>query len=202
MARRSDHTPEELRELLITQGHQLLAETGFAKFSGREAAKRAGYSVGTIYNVFGSLDGYKAALNTRTFEFWADYLQEKLSNAGDDRIAALVRGYFDFAVEHENLWTAIYEHRLPDTVSLSEDDRTTRRMLTKIVAKEIAAATDLTEEGTLSALTHSLVATVHGHCSFMVSGSFALMYETDPVGAALQRVRESLDAASPAKKST
>ncbi len=57
MGRRSDHTPQQLRDLLIDHGHKLMAEVGYARFSGREVAKRAGYSVGTIYNVFGSLDG-------------------------------------------------------------------------------------------------------------------------------------------------
>ncbi|MEO0642572.1 MAG: helix-turn-helix domain-containing protein, partial [Pseudomonadota bacterium] len=61
MGRRSDHTANELRQLLIECGHKLIAERGFAKFSGREAARRAGYTVGTLYNVFGSLDGYFSA---------------------------------------------------------------------------------------------------------------------------------------------
>lgn len=198
MARRSDHSPEELRELLRREGHRLLAETGFAKFSGREAAKRAGYSVGTIYNVFGSLDSYITALNTRTFELWADHLRRKLSHlhAHEDRIAALVSGYFDFATTHANLWTAIYDHRLPPGAELSDADRSTRGELTRIVANEIASAVGPLDDEALAALTRSLVATVHGHCSFMVTGSFALMGEASPEGAALARVRESLAAAA------
>lgn len=198
MARRSDHTPDELRELLVSQGHRLLAETGFARFSGREAAKRAGYSVGTIYNVFGSLDGYITALNTRTFANWADHLRMKLSQveAQDDRIAALVSGYFDFATTHANLWTAIYDHRLPPGTDITEADRAMRSELTKIVAREIASAVGGLDDDALGTLTRSLIATVHGHCSFMVTGSFALMQERDPEGSALARVRESLAAAA------
>jgi hypothetical protein len=40
----------------------------------------------------------------------------------------------------------------------------------------------------------SLIAVVHGHCSYVVSGTFALLEESDPVGSALARVRECLAA--------
>ena len=44
-------------------------------------------------------------------------------------------------------------------------------------------------------LVRSLVATVHGHCSFAVTGSWAAMGQTDVEAVALARVRESLAAA-------
>ncbi len=40
----------------------------------------------------------------------------------------------------------------------------------------------------------SLIATVHGHSDYVISGSFALLDENDPVGSALARVRECLAA--------
>ena len=56
MARRSDHSRSELSEIIVEEGHSLMAQSGFAAFSAREVARRIGYSVGTIYNVFDSLD--------------------------------------------------------------------------------------------------------------------------------------------------
>ena len=97
MGRRSDHSREELEALILAEGHRLMAETGYARFSAREVAKRIGYSIGTIYNVFGSLDALLLAINSRTFALWAAWLRDKLAVAGEDRIAALVAGYFDFA---------------------------------------------------------------------------------------------------------
>jgi hypothetical protein len=44
-------------------------------------------------------------------------------------------------------------------------------------------------------LARSLVATVHGHCTFALTGAFALMGEDRPMETALARVRESLEAA-------
>ena len=42
----------------------------------------------------------------------------------------------------------------------------------------------------------SLVAVVHGHCIFAINGTFALLGEPDPEGAALARVRDALRAPS------
>ena len=194
MARRSDHTRPELRSLFVDEGHRHLAEVGFAKFSAREVAKRIGYSVGTIYNVFGSVDALLVAINTRTFTLWTEHLRTRLAEPGGDRIRTLVEGYFAFASDHPNLWMSIYDHRLPDGMAMPDEDAADRAELTRIVAAEIAAALPAVEQVDLPRLTHSLVATVHGHCSFALTGTFALLGENDPVASALARVREVLAA--------
>jgi AcrR family transcriptional regulator len=194
MGRRSDHTREELQELILAEGQRLLAELGYARFSAREVAKRIGYSIGTIYNVFGSHDALLTALNSRTFLLWAQTLRERLAGAGEDRIGALVRGYFDFAQGNPNLWMAIYDHRLAQDVEVPDQYRLLRAGLTDIVEEEIARALPHLDRKAIAALTRSLVATVHGHCAFALTGTFRLLGEEDPRGAALARVREILAA--------
>lgn len=192
MGRRSDHSREELEALTLEAGHALMAEAGFARFSAREVAKRVGYSIGTLYNVWGSLDRLLIAINTRTFELWADELRAALAGAGRDRIAALVHGYFAFARAHTNLWTAIYDHRLPPGTAMPDEDEARRTALTEIVVAEIAAELGRGDSDEVRALARSLIATVHGHCSLELTGSFELMGERDAEAAALARVRESL----------
>ncbi|MXO67138.1 TetR/AcrR family transcriptional regulator [Altericroceibacterium endophyticum] len=194
MGRRSDHSREELRALFIAQGHALMAEKGLAAFSGREVAKRAGYSVGTIYNVFGSLDQLIAAINSHTFLIWAEFLRQRLESAGEDRIRALVEGYFEFALENPRIWSAIYDHRLAEGEVLGEIEHSHRVELTAIVETEVRAVLPGGGGPETPRFARSLIATVHGHCSYLVSGSFALLEESDPVGSALDRVRECLAA--------
>ncbi|MGZ8347481.1 MAG: TetR/AcrR family transcriptional regulator, partial [Allosphingosinicella sp.] len=79
--------------------------------------------------------------------------------------------------------------RIPD------DFAARRRALTGIVEEEVARALPAAKSGRAPALARSLVATVHGHCFFALNGTFALLGEPDPRGAALARVRESLAAA-------
>jgi len=172
-----------------------MAEQGYARFSAREVAKRNGYSIGTIYNVFGSLDALLLAINSRTFTLWAAWLRDKLAAAGEDRIAALVAGYFDFAARNPHLWMAIYDHRLPAGVEMPDDYRRKRAGLTGIVEEEIARVLPPEARDRAPALARSLVAVVHGHCEFALNGTFALLGEEQPEQAALARVREALVAA-------
>ncbi|WP_294050504.1 TetR/AcrR family transcriptional regulator [Sphingomonas sp.] len=192
VARRSDHTREELQELILAEGQRLLAEVGYSGFSAREVAKRIGYSIGTIHNVFGGHDALLTALNSQTFVLWARALGEKLAVAGPDRIAALVEGYFDFAEDNPNLWMAIYDHRLPAGMEIPEQYRVLRAGLTDIVEREVATALPGKPLPEIEALTRSLVATVHGHCAFALTGTFRLLGVDDPRGAALARVTEIL----------
>jgi AcrR family transcriptional regulator len=193
MGRRSDHSRDELEELILATGQAVMGEGGFARFSGREVAKRIGYSIGTIHNVCGNHDRLVTAINTRTFGLWAQYLRDRLAHAGEDRIAALVEGYFGFARDNTNLWAAIYEHR-PAQAELSESDHQRRGELTAIVVEEVARALNRQPDDQTAALARSLIATVHGHCSFALTGAWATMGGEAPERDALSRVREALSA--------
>lgn len=195
MGRRSDHSRAELRDLMLAAAHDHLAETGFARFSAREVAKRVGYTIGSVYNVFGSLDALMIAVNTCTFGQWVTHLEAALAASGEDRIKALVEGYFSFAEAHPPLWMAIYDHRLPPGMAMPEADARERARLTGLVEEEVARFLARPRDAETERLTRSLIAIVHGHCSFALTGTFALLGERDAAGLALARVREVLAAA-------
>ena len=199
MGRRSDHTRSELETLFVDEGRRQLAEVGLAKFSARDVAKRAGYSIGTVYNVFGSYDGLMVAINARTLRLWARDLRERLAAADPaGRIEALVRGYFEFAEENPKSWIAVYEHHMADGGPAPQWYQDVAAEIMGIVAAEIAAALPSPDPAKAIALARSLVATVHGHCVFALYRTFDLLGETAPAEAALARVREALAAAGAA----
>ncbi|MEN5147031.1 TetR/AcrR family transcriptional regulator [Brevundimonas diminuta] len=169
-----------------------MAQVGFSRFSAREVAKRVGYSIGTLYNVFGTLDQLLIAINTRTFQLWADEVRQALDHSGPDRIRCLVEAYFGFARAHTNIWRAIYEHHLPPDVALTDLQNQKRGELTAIIVDEVTAALPDSASPFAPRLARSLIAVVHGHCVFELSGSFGLMNIDDPVELALDRVREGL----------
>lgn len=182
--------------MIVIEGYRHMAEVGFAHFSAREVAKRIGYSIGTLYNVFGSYDRLVFAINTRTFQLWADDMRARLDGVTHDRIGVLVSGYFAFAQANRNIWTAIYDHHMPLDEIVPDSQNAQRGALTDIVVQEIAAVLPRHSKAEAARLARSLVATVHGHCTFALNGSFALMGETRPLDLALARVREALAAAS------
>jgi AcrR family transcriptional regulator len=192
MGRRSDHSRAELEELILQAGEAHLSEAGFAGFSAREVAKRVGYSIGTIYNVFGSYDRLILAINARTLRAWAAFLHLRLEREPGDRLAALVHGYFDFAAENRNRWMALYDHRMGDESELPDEFVAAFAALIALIQAEVAVARADAREEEISALTGSLVAIAHGHCMFVLNGTHALFGEWSPREAALARIREAL----------
>jgi AcrR family transcriptional regulator len=195
MGRRSDHTRSELKQLFVEEGRRQLGGVGLNGFSARDVAKRVGYSIGTVYNVFGSYDGLILAINAHTLDLWTAYLKARLAEAGEDRIACMVRAYFEFAAANPKTWIAIYEHHMADGGPAPDWYQASVAELMGVVGGEIAAVLPGVDPARTAGLARSLVATVHGHCVFALYNTFHLLGETHPEEAALARVREALAAA-------
>jgi AcrR family transcriptional regulator len=192
MGRRSDHSRAELRELILAEGHRQIGDAGYAAFSARAVAKAIGYTVGTIYNVFGTHDALILAINARTVEQWTADLRRRLEDVEGDRIAALVRGYFEFALSNRHAWAAIYDHRLADPADIPDWYVTVVGELTGTMRREVQRVLPDASREDVAALSRSLLASVHGHCVFALNGTFAQLGEAAPLDAALARVREAI----------
>lgn len=171
-----------------------MLEVGFARFSAREVAKRVGYSIGTLYNVFGSYDGLILAINGRTLELWRAHLEARLMDMEDkgDRLTAAINAYFEFAIINRHAWAALYDFRLPDDVDPPAQYIAKVSAIMSLVEWEIAAALPAERRTDAPALTRSLLATVHGHCFFTLNGTFRMLGEDDPLAAARERVADTL----------
>lgn len=194
MGRRSDHTRPELREMIVSEGHRQISEVGFARFSAREVAKRIGYTVGTLYNVFGSYDQLLLAINGRTLDLWLANLEKRLAGVAAGRLETAIRAYFAFALEHRHAWTALYDFRLPEDEEMPEIYRAKVEAITGLIVREIAAELPEALADAAPRLAPSLLAVVHGHCFFAMNGTFDLLGEDDPVARALERVEDALAA--------
>ncbi|TWH79209.1 TetR/AcrR family transcriptional regulator [Novosphingobium taihuense] len=192
MGRRSDHSRDELREIAVAAGHRHMEEVGFAHFSAREVAKRIGYSIGTIYNVFGSYDALILAINGRTLALWRDHLVRRLADVQQDRLRQAIAAYFEFATTHRHAWAAIYDFRLPEDTVPPERYQAEVRAIFDIVVAEVREALPPARQDEAEPLTRSLLATVHGHCVFAMNGTFAILGEKSPADAAWQRVQEAV----------
>ena len=68
MGRRSVHSPEELRQLILDASQTIVERNGITGLSAREIARMIGYSPGTLYNIFENLDD---VLLTLQVQLWA-----------------------------------------------------------------------------------------------------------------------------------
>jgi AcrR family transcriptional regulator len=192
VGRRSDHSRAELRAMILAEGHRQISDIGYAHFSAREVAKRIGYSIGTIYNVFGTHDALILAINGETLSLWAQHLEARLASATSDRLRVAVEAYFEFAILYRHAWLAIYDFRLAEGEAIPGDYAQKVEQITNLVIAEIAAVLPPARQQDAPALARSLLASVHGHCVFTLNGTFRILGETDPLSAVLARVREAI----------
>lgn len=118
MGRRSSHTADELRELILESSTALISEGGLASLSAREVARRIEYSPGTLYNVFANLDDLVLTIEGRLLDRLAAELDKVSGSSTDnvtaeDRVLALARTYLRFTAAHPKLWNLLFEHHLP-----------------------------------------------------------------------------------------
>lgn len=113
MARRSDHTREELRELILQAGEALLDEGGLAAFGARKVAARIGYTVGTLYHVFGSYDAMVLHINARTLDHWYGEMEAAVQAGPERAVHALAEAYIRYSRQHYYRWVTLFEHHMP-----------------------------------------------------------------------------------------
>lgn len=114
MGRRSVHTADELRELILEASTELIKEAGYTGLSAREIARRINYSPGTLYNVFENLDDLVLTIEGRLLDRLLEALSEAVAGADPrQRVHLLAAGYLKFTHENPRLWNLLFEHHLP-----------------------------------------------------------------------------------------
>ena len=104
MGRRSSHTPEELRQLILEVSTTLISDGGMVAFSAREVARRIGYSAGTIYNVFHNLDELLLIIQGRLLDELSEELDKVSSELNvSDKVLALAHTYLNFTATKPRL---------------------------------------------------------------------------------------------------
>jgi AcrR family transcriptional regulator len=116
MARRSDHSREELQEMAITAAEHIVVEQGYGGLSARKVAAAIGYTVGTLYLVFENLDDLILHINARTLDRLHDRMTASQAHCNDasDCLLQLGQVYIRFADEDPHRWALVFEHRFSE----------------------------------------------------------------------------------------
>ena len=114
MARRSDHSREELTALLLASARRFAESEGLGGIGARPIARDVGYTAGTIYNVFGNLDGLIMRLREETLdEMHARCAAVPMDADPAENLRRLAAAYTGYVVERPRLWSMIFEHQSP-----------------------------------------------------------------------------------------
>ena len=140
---------DRLREEILALAGRLLETEGLDALQARRIAKEADCSVGTIYNIFGDIDGLILAANSRTLTAMGRALTAALDEAKwlpvKDRLMALAIAYMHFALENQPQWEAVFKYRRPpgaETPPAYLDDQARLLALIEGVIGEIVPVTE------------------------------------------------------------
>ena len=107
------NTKDNIRKVLIKTGRRLVKEKGAAFLTARKLSDASGYSIGTIYNQYGTMDSFVMEQNSITMDELLQYMRNIF--AEDDPYLMLNR-YLDtfvsFVLANKNLWFLLYNFHL------------------------------------------------------------------------------------------
>ncbi len=169
MARRSDHTRTELKDLALKAGAELIENKGFSGFSARAVASKIGYTVGTLYHVFGSLEEFILHINGQTLDLFYQELSKAVESDKAQQIHALAKAHLDFCEINLNRWVALFEFHLPPEMEIPEWYMEKMSALFELVEQALLPYTNKNRRKAKRAA-KILWASIHGLCMLAFSG--------------------------------
>lgn len=167
MARRSDHTRPQLKEMAINYAVELISQDGIHQFSARAVAKKMGYTVGTLYNIFNDCHDIIMQVNATTldslFEFMQDAVNE--SHTPRQRLGKICLRYWEFAEKNQARWSALFESEIrgrPEQLPTWYVEKVEK--LFGLVHEQVAELLPHADDKTLSQMKKVVWGSVHGIC--------------------------------------
>lgn len=171
MARRKDHTREELKDMAIQSGRKIIDKQGIKNLTMRKISGDIGYTVGTLYNLFDDFEDLMLHINAQTLDDLFAEFEDKLSSLKNKSSSAFLKKiaqlYIGFAERNFHLWSVLtdYEH---DTDKRPEwYQQKTERLFSMI---EDGIRTDCANAKQSARSAKILWASVHGICVLGLNG--------------------------------
>lgn len=121
MARRSEHSQEEIKEMVLKAAETIVKEESFAKLKVRKIAIEIGYTVGSIYGVFNNMADLIMHVKGRTLDDISEQLNQVVDdNTSEQKIVQLAKAYLKFASQNYNRWSMVFEHSLAENEEAPE----------------------------------------------------------------------------------
>lgn len=180
MARRADHSKEELAKLVVDTAEELIAEEGIDAFSARSLSRAIGYTAGTLYHHFKDLDDIVTQVNTRTLVGLAQAFAD--ATPSDDP-RQMLHNYADaflgYITLKRNLWNALFEFRRKPDQPVPFWYVEAIASLIRIIAQCFAAIRPDLDESTARQSAQLVFASIHSVVSLDSSGRLNLVMDLD-----------------------
>lgn len=164
----------DLKARLIAAGTELIAEQGLKGLRARDIAERAGAALGGLYTVFDDLDGLVLHVNSDTLKRLETALNAALPPSGDleESFLSLSLAYLRFALAERNLWSALFEHRMPEGVAVPDWHLAEHAFLIGLIAAPLARQMPDASADDIAIRARTVFSAVHGVIAISLEGRF------------------------------
>ena len=170
MARRSQHSLEELKAMVLDTAENIVVEEGFSALKVRKIAMEIGYTVGSIYMVFANMADLIMHINARTLDAIVTQLEQAQDCSEEQSIETMAMAYLSYAIQNFNRWRNIFDYRLSAGAEIPNwYQEKVDHVFAPVEARFAELAPELTEEHRKLAA-RALWCGVHGICVLSVTG--------------------------------
>lgn len=184
MARRADHTHEEIRQMAIAAARHMIETDGLENLKLRAIAREIGYAPGTLYNVFDSFDELMMRVNAQTIDALVERLSAVEQKQQPAQLSDLLAVYGAFARENQNLWKAVFDYFLNDPDNAPDWYVAKINEGLQIVERAVSGVAGPSPAHPPSEIARILWAGLHGIFSLGAEGNLRLVSQTDADGLA------------------
>jgi len=158
MARRSEHSMEEIKQMVLEAAENIVQEEGFSGLKIRRLVADIGYTVGSVYMVFANMDDLHVQLKTRTVL----RLHGVCESSSD--IQGLVDGYVSFVQQELGLWAMLFEHQCQKKLPSDEAYELAQLELSNCLFKYLQILNPVRDENEVYHASEGLMLAIQGAC--------------------------------------
>jgi len=171
MARRSEHSQEEIKAMVLQAAQSIIDEEGPAALKVRRVAREIGYTVGSIYMLYANMDDLILHVKDKTLVELALQLDKAIARpqAAEQSVLELASVYVNFAGRQYNRWSMVFTRRLPGGGNLPEWYRQRENGIGARFEKAFSAIAPHRQDDDNSRAAQALWGGVHGNCLLSLS---------------------------------
>ena len=165
-------TKNNIQDILIKKGRELIWEKGTENLTARKLSEFSGYSVGTIYNQFGSMEGFILLQNYITLDELFIFMKKtKFSSNPYILINAYADAFVTFVLNNNNFWDLLFNFHIKNgSKTLSRLYLRKISEILKLIDAPFGELYPFLEKKEKTVLLNTLWQTLFSLSSFLLSG--------------------------------
>lgn len=182
MARRNDHSPEELTQMVLSETNRLLEEQPASELSLRKIAKLVGYAPSTLVNLFSSFNNLLLVANGVTLDEMfaaADQATADTSLSPEQSLQELAFAYLEFALSHPHRWQLVFDHSMPDDLEIPEHHQKKIDRLFETIEQQLSRLNPQLPSSEIELSARVIWASIHGITQLAVNDKLFVSQDID-----------------------